>query len=143
MKRRTLMVATLFLVLAGCATTGKEYSEMQSSVSPLKQGEGRVYFYRESSMVGAAVQPEIRLNGDDVGTSTPGGFFFVDRPAGSYQAHAATEVDRMISFTLADGETKYIRTSPTLGVIVGHVEFTLVDQAQAKKEMAELHYTGD
>jgi hypothetical protein len=142
MKRRTFLAATVAALLAGCATSGMRPSEMKSSMAPLRPDEGRVSFYRAASMVGAAVQPEIKLNEVAVGTSKPGGFFYVDRPAGSYEAHASTEVDRMVSFALAPGETKYIRTSPSSGVLIGRINFELMNPSEAQAQMASLHYTG-
>jgi hypothetical protein len=115
---------------------------MKSTMAPLKPEEGRIFFYRAASPIGAAVQPDIKLDGVVVGTSTPGGFFCVDRPAGTYEAHAATEVDRMVSFALAPGETKYIRTSPSFGVLIGRINFELMNASEAQVEMASLHYTG-
>jgi hypothetical protein len=142
MRRRTFLAATIAALLAGCATSGMRPSELKSSMAPLKPDEGRIFFYRAASPIGAAVQPEIKLNGVAVGTSKPGGFFYVDRPAGSYEAHAATEVDRMVSFALTPGETKYIRTSPSFGVLIGRVNFELMNASEAQAEMASLHYTG-
>jgi len=139
--RSLLWVGTLAL-LAGCAGSGPKFQEMKSSLPVLRQGDGRVFFMRSGSMFGAAIQPEIRLNGEVVGTSVPGGFFFVDRAAGNYEAHASTEVERKLTFTLAAGETKYVRTSPSFGVLVGRINFDLVDPAQAATELDELSFTG-
>ena len=141
MNRRTFLAASIASLLVGCATSGMRPSELRSSLAPLKPDEGRIFFYRAASPVGAAVQPDIKLNGVAVGTSRPGGFFYVDRPAGKYEAHAATEVDRMISFALAPGETKYIRTSPSFGVLIGRINFELMNPSEAQAQMASLHYT--
>ena len=141
MNRRTFLAASIASLLVGCATSGMRPSELRSSLAPLKPDEGRIFFYRAASPVGAAVQPDIKLNGVAVGTSKPGGFFYVDRPAGKYEAHAATEVDRMISFALAPGETKYIRTSPSFGVLIGRINFELMNPSEAQAQMASLHYT--
>ena len=142
MKRRTFLAATIAALLVGCATSGMRPSELKSSLTPLEPDEGRIFFYRTASPLGAAVQPEIKLNGVAVGTSKPGGYFYVDRPAGKYEAHASTEVDRMVSFVLAPGETKYIRTSPSFGVLVGRIKFELMSASEAEVQMASLHYTG-
>lgn len=142
MNRRTFLVATFAALLVGCATSGKRHSEMKSSLAPLKTDDGRIFFYRVASPFGAAVQPGIKLNNVAVGTSKPGGFFYVDRPAGRYEAHATTEVERTVSFALAPGETKYIRTSPSFGVLIGRINFELMKASEAQVEIASLHYTG-
>lgn len=135
------LAAAAGAVLAGCAS-GVKYQEMASSIPSLKAGEGRVFFLRSSSMMGAAIQPEIRLNGEVVGHSKPGGFFFVDRPAGNYVASTSTETEKTASFTLAAGETKYVRTSPSFGVMVGRIVVELETPDKAKAELPSLSFTG-
>ncbi len=129
-------------LMAGCAS-GVKHSEMASSIPSLKSGEGRVYFMRSASMFGAAIQPDLRLNGQVVGESKPGGFFFVDRPAGKYVASASTETEKTLSFVLDAGETKYVRSSPSLGLMVGRVVLELETPDKAKEELGSLSYTGD
>ncbi|CAG2150537.1 DUF2846 domain-containing protein [Cupriavidus plantarum] len=138
---RLLLAGFAVSLMAGCAS-GVKHSEMAASLPTLKQGEGRVYFMRSASMFGAAIQPDIRLNGDVVGESKPGGFFFVDRPAGKYVASTSTETEKTISFALDAGETKYIRSYPTFGVVVGRVVLELTPPDQATTALADLSYTG-
>lgn len=144
MKRTFLKLAAIALVagLAGCAS-GVKHQDMASSIPSLKAGQGRVYFLRSSSMFGAAVQPDIRLNNEVVGASKPGGFFFVDRPAGNYMASATTETEKAASFVLQPGETKYLRTSPAMGLLVGRIVISIEEAAKAQAELASLSYTGD
>jgi len=142
MKLKTLFVLSAIALLAGCASGGMKPAELKASMPVLKPDEGRVYFYRNASMFGAAIQPDIKVGDTVVGTSRPGGFFFVDRPAGDYEAHASTEVERKLSFALAPGENKYIRTSPSFGIMVGRINFELVNAPEAEGEMASLSYTG-
>lgn len=142
MIRRFVLAAALVgtTVLTGCAT-GPKFSEMSSTIPALKAGEGRMYFFRSDSMFGAAIQPDVRLNNVVVGTSKPGGFFYVDRPAGSFSAAASTETEKTLSFTLDAGETKYIRTSPSMGLLVGRIQLELEDPAKAKAEIEKLSFT--
>jgi hypothetical protein len=145
MKRTFLKLAggmLVGLVLAGCAS-GIKHKDMAASMPSLKSGEGRIYFLRSASMVGAAIQPEVRLNGHVVGVSRPGGFFFVDRPAGNYVASAATETEKQASFVLNAGETKYVRTSPSFGIVVGRIVVELETPEKATAELPSLGYTGD
>jgi hypothetical protein len=143
MIRRIALAATVLAgaFLAGCAS-GPKFSEVSSSIPSIPAAEGRIYFFRSSSMMGAALQPDVRLNGEVVGTSKPGGFFYVDRPAGSYTAAASTDKDKAATFTLAVGETKYLRTSPTFGVLVGGIAVELADPQKAQAEIQTLSLTG-
>lgn len=143
MKRicRTLAGAGSVLLLAACAS-GPTYRDVAASIPTLDGHLGRLYFLRSASILGAAIQPVIQLNGQIVGRSTPGGFFYVDEPPGTYTVITATEVEREITFDLAAGQTRYVRTAAGLGVLVGHVTPSLVWPETAEAEIQSLHYTG-
>jgi Protein of unknown function (DUF2846) len=142
MKFSGLIAITVVLGLTGCAASGPKLAEMQSSMPTLKADQGRVYFYRASGLVGAGLQPSVMLDGSAVGDSKPGGFFYVDTNAGSHEAVTSTEVSNKVTFALDKGEVKYVRTKATMGVLVYRIVPELVGQDEAKKEMAELSYTG-
>jgi hypothetical protein len=144
MKRTFLKFAAVSLaslVLAGCAS-GVKHKDMLSAMPSMGPGQGRIYFFRSNSFVGAALQPEIRLNAEAVGKSMPGGFFYVDRPAGKYVAAASTETEKTLTFDLAAGETKYVRSSTSFGIVVGRVILDLETAAKANEELGDLSYTG-
>jgi hypothetical protein len=143
--RRTFLkfaAAAAVVAIAGCAATGAKYEQVASTFPALKANEGRIVFLRDTGMVGAALQPEIKLNGQVVGKSQQSGFFYVDRPAGNYTATAATETEKVLTFTLDPGETKYVRSYVTMGVLVGRVNLELVEPNKARAMLTELSYTG-
>ena len=143
MNRRLIIGACaigIAALAAGCAT-GPKYAEVASSMPKLGADQGRVYFFRSSSMFGAAIQPDVRLNGQVVGVSKPGGYFYVDRPAGNYVASTSTETEKTASFILAPGETKYLRTSPSFGVLVGRIVVELETPEKAQTELPSLSLT--
>ena len=137
---RKVLALCAFTLLAGCATGGARYAEVNVAAPKLAPDRGRIYFYR-TSILGLAIQPDIKLNGESVGSAAPGGFFFVDRPKGSYVASSATEVESKVAFALAAGETKYVRTSISMGLVVGHMNFELVSKSVAEGELASLNQT--
>lgn len=140
---RTLRFIALFVLmafLAGCAASGPKMSEIKSTIPAVGKDQGRIYFYRTASMLGAAVTADLRLNGDVVGRSTRGSFFFVDRPAGNFEVATSTETEKKVTFALSDGETKYVRTYVGMGLFVGRIIPELVNADQADKEMADLAY---
>jgi hypothetical protein len=137
---RLLAVAAV-VVLAGCAT-GPKLAEVKSQIPTLKPDEGRIYFYRDSTPIGAGIQPDIMLNGAKVGDSVPGGFFFVDQSPGAKEVSTSTEVERKLTFTLDRGQTRYVRTTVGMGLLVYRVYPELIDNATGEKEMADLSYTG-
>lgn len=137
-----LCAALSFSVLLSACASGPKLAEMQSAIPTLKAEQGRIYFYRNSSMFGAAIQPSITLNGTMVGDSKPGGFFFVDQAPGAQEVVTATEVEKKLTFTLEPGQTRYVRTSIGMGVLAGRVYPELVDATTGEKELQESSYIG-
>ncbi|GAB7543144.1 hypothetical protein CS8_028150 [Cupriavidus sp. 8B] len=130
------------ILATGCAT-GPSYEEVKQTMPPLRAGEGRIFFLRSSSLVGAAIQPELRIDEEVVGRSRPGGFFYADRKPGSYVASGTTEVETRFLFDLAAGETKYLRSAITIGFLAGRLQLTEDSAANAKGELPSLAYTGE
>lgn len=131
----------LVLVFSSCAT-GPKYSAIKGSLPQLAPKEGRIYFYRTGNPFGSAIQPDVNLNGEKIGRSTPGGFFFVDRSPGNYEVVLSTEVEKKLTFTLDRGQIRYVRMSVGLGAIVYRVFPTLVEETKGISEMKGLSYTG-
>lgn len=136
-----IVLILLAAALAGCTTSGPKYSEIKSSIPELSPDQGRIYFYRPGPL-GVAVKPNIVLNGSVVGELLAQGFFFVDRPPGTYLAIARTESEASVQIPLAANETRYVRGSLTLGLFVGRPQLVLTDARDAMIELVELAYTG-
>ena len=140
-----MKIAALVLIaaaLTGCAASGPKYQSMASTLPAVGADQGRIYFYRNAAMMGGAVTADIHLDGKVVGESKQGGFFYVDAKPGSHEARTSTEAENKLSFVLDKGETKYVRTKIQMGLLVGRVVPELVNEAEAKKELGELSYTG-
>lgn len=138
---RRLAIVACATLLAACAS-GPKHAEVQSSIPALKATEGRLYVYRSGSMMGAAIQPNVVVNGKVVGESKPGGFFFVDLPAGTVEVLTSTEVEKKLTLTLDAGQTRYVRTTVGFGLLVYRVYPELVDNKEGAKEIAETSYIG-
>ena len=141
MKKVLNVLALLFLsvVITGCAS-GTKFSEMQGSLPDLNPDSGRIYIYR-TAVFGAAIQPDVFLNGEKVCKAVPQGLIYLDKEPGDYKIRASTEVTRAVSFTLDPGQTRYIRLDVTMGFFMGHVSPVLVDEEKAKKEILKCKYT--
>ena len=132
-----LLLASIIL-LVSCAS-GIPFTQLNPSLNPEDPGSGRVFFYRPSA-AGAAVQPQILLNGDSIGTAVSHGFFYLDLPPGKYEVVTSTEVKRKLSFILDKGQTRYVRFNISIGFFVGHVYGELVDQDEAIKQIEKCKY---
>jgi hypothetical protein len=102
---------------------------------------GRIYLYR-TSVLGAAIQPKVKLNGEVIGKAVPKGFFYVDKKAGNYEIMTSTEVKRKLSLTLDEGQTRYVRLNISMGFFVGHVYPKLVESQVGEKEIQNCRYIG-
>lgn len=138
MKKLVLISLGFFILLTGCAT-GPKYLEVKDTIPSLNYEYGRMYFYR-TSVLGAAIQPQILVNGASVGKAVPGGFFYVDRPPGEYEVITTTEVERELSFILEEGQTRYIRLDISMGFFVGHIYPNLIEPEVAKEEITKCSY---
>lgn len=140
LRRIRFLAAGMFvLAVAGCAS-GPRYAAAQHGIPPLAADMGRLYVYR-SSMMGIAVQPDVTLDGQTVGSAVPEGFFYVDRPAGTYTIATSTEPNRAVTVTLAPGQTRYVRLDVDFGWWLYPVYPTLVGSAAGEHAVRGLRYT--
>ncbi|MDM0046970.1 hypothetical protein QTH91_20935 [Variovorax dokdonensis] len=141
MKRWHLWLATALLaLLTGCAS-GPRYSDVYQNIPPPAEDQGRILFYR-SSVLGAAVQPDLRLDGNVVGSFSPRGFFYVDRPLGRYTAQARTEVEARLDIDVIPQRTSYVEMSIGIGFLVGQPRLKLRTPVEALPELNDLAYIG-
>jgi hypothetical protein len=143
MKTNSLLYVLLAIVgvaLSGCAT-GPKFGDINSTLPQLKSDSGRIYIYR-TAILGAAIQPDVKLDGQVVGSAKPKGFFYVDCAPGGHQISSSTEVTRTLSLTLDAGQVRYVRLNISMGFLVGHVYPELVEPDQGKDDLAGCSYIG-
>jgi hypothetical protein len=128
------------LVLSACAS-GLKFAEINPAIAPSNLDQGRIFFYRPSSL-GAVLRPSVVVNGETVGEAVSWGFFYIDRPPGSYEVVTSTEVKRKVSFVLEPGQTRFVRFSTSFGFFLGHVFGELVEADQGESEIRGCKYTG-
>ena len=140
--KQIILFSIMGMLMMSCATSGPMYSEMVDSTPQITSANGRVYIYRTSAL-GAAIQPAVELDGGVVGKAVPMGFFFVDCAAGNHRIATSTEVERELTFSLDEGQTRYVRLDVSMGFFVGHVYPNLVEQEKAISEIESCHYIGE
>jgi hypothetical protein len=129
------------LTFVGCAT-GPSFADYQTTVQPVAQDMGRIWFYRPSKMIGAAVQPMVRINDTPVAKAQPGSYFYADRAPGEYKISCSTEWTHKKMLQLGAREEKYVRLTMAPGLVVGHVIPSIVDAEKGLREIAKCkHYT--
>lgn len=141
-KRHTLfagMIAGIFLLLTLMAcSTGRQFDFLESKLPKLPPNEGRIYFYRLDTTIGWQNEPDILLNGEKVGRSVTGEFFYVDVKRGNYEVTCAGSSEKPVTFSLERGEVVYIRTG--YDVFKSKVYAKKVRAHWARDEMQELKY---
>ena len=140
--KQIILFSIMGMLMMSCATSGPMYSEMVDSTPQIISANGRVYIYRTSAL-GAAIQPAVELDGGVVGKAVPMGFFYVDCAAGNHRIATSTEVERELTFSLDEGQTRYVRLDVSMGFFVGHVYPNLVEQEKAISEIDSCHYVGE
>lgn len=140
MKHKLLITLIAISSLAGCAS-GPAFQKYSASIPVIPVEQGRIYIYRKN-IFATAIQPKVWLNEQVIGKAIPKGFFFVDRPAGTYQVKTSTEATRTLKFNLQSGEEKYVRLEPKIGAFIGHIKPVLVDSDVGKSEITQTKYTG-
>jgi hypothetical protein len=135
------LLAVLAL-LQGCAATGPEGIDRAGRLNEVPPGYGRIVFYRSDSILGAAIQPDTRLDGQVVGQSRPGGFFYVDASPGKHTASASTETTSTLDIAVVAGQTHYVRSAIGFGIAVGRVTLCVESVFTAKGELMGLSYSG-
>ena len=136
--RSIVMGVGLAAIATGCAS-GPKFSEYRATVSPPVAGNGRIWVYRPSAL-GMAVQPDVKLDDRAVGNAVPHGFFHVDTQPGNHQVSVTTEWKHETPLTVATNMDSYVRLEMMMGLFVGHVIPKEVPEAQAVKEMKNLHF---
>lgn len=136
MRTWTLATIMILCVLSGCGL-GPTYREFSPTLAAVPPGDGRMFFYR-TSIFGATLQPSILVNGEKVGTSSAGGFFYIDRPAGEYTIHTSNSKNRALTIVLDSGEVYFVRFRAAFPATV-YPE--LVDAETAEEEIANCNYT--
>jgi len=138
---KALVICVAVLAIQGCASSGPLFTEMPQAQQGPKPDMARVYIYR-TTIVGAAIQPDVMMNGQGIGSAVPKGFFYVDQPAGNYKISTSTEVERSLSLSLEPGQTTFVRLGVSMGFFVGHIYPELVENAEGRKDIAACHFTG-
>ena len=139
-KFQFLSVILSLIVLTGCAT-GPSFQEQSASIPTASPDSARIYVYR-TAVLGAAIQPAVKVNDEIVGKAVPKGFFYIDRPAGNYTISASTEAKRNLTIALEPGDERYVRLEVKIGLLVAQVKPVLVENSIGQQQIAGTKYVG-
>lgn len=128
------------VVIAGCAS-GPRFGNVERKLATLPEGMARVYVYR-TGLFGAAVRPDVYLNGYRVGDCAPNEVFYQDVWPGRFEAVAVTTTERRLAFSIAAGEIKFVKCSVGTGFLFGQGRLEIVDAVDARRAIQDLEFVG-
>lgn len=127
-------------LLASCASSSNTDAS-GSADAAIPSDKGRIVFYRPGGIYGLAQRAAILLDGQKVGTSTPGAKFHVDAMPGAHIITVPNILypgENRLELTVAGGEASYVKTSIGGSAYAGRTNIDLVPAAQGAQESAKL-----
>ena len=137
---KILCVAVAAALLFGCAS-GVTVSESEVARAEVPKGKSRIAVYR-TNLLGAAVQPTVRVDGKDTGRCTPQGVFYVEVKPGQHTLSATTEAQKTSYLSVAEGEVAYVKCSIGFGLLIGQPRLDVVSSSVGRTDTRNLKVTG-
>ena len=126
--------------LAGCAT-GQKTSDVPASQTSLAPSTARIAIYRDG-ILGAALQPRVKVDGRKTGSCQPNAVFYVDVAPGTHEVSAATETTDSIFVDARAGQTHYVECSIGFGIFLGRPKLIEVTSGTGRGKVRELVFKG-
>ena len=104
----------------------------------VRTDEDRLYFYRPNDSLFPAVRPEVIINGHKVGVSVVGEAFYRDAQPGRYEIFLTSDDEDLLTVTLTQGQTQYVRTSIAMGWLGPRLAPTSVEPELGELEVQSL-----
>ncbi|WP_218015086.1 DUF2846 domain-containing protein [Cobetia sp. 5-25-4-2] len=135
--------AVFLSVMTGCASvnmTPIEDSTEAKKFGMPNEGMAGIYIYRRDSMFGAAIKKDIWIDGDCVGETAPGIFFYEQVKGGeNYKISTESEFSpNALSLAVQPGANYYIEQYMKVGMFVGGANLRLVDADKGMLEVSSL-----
>ena len=105
----------------------------------MKEGQALIVFYREQRMAGAAIQFRVNQNAVPIGSLTNGSMMFRDVDPGQYGFSSEVVTGDSLSLTVEAGNIYFVQGTVRMGYFAGRPKFTVVDEATARKAIANIN----
>ncbi len=144
MLKKILFIGAFSTLFAGCASvpTSTDHNAVQQLKlfpSPA-EGQAGLYLYRSNSVVGASLKKDIWVDGNCIG-ETARGIFFYTEVMGGQEHEIATESEfspNIIKLNTESGKNYFIQQYIKPGAIVGGANLKVVDESTGKAEVQKL-----
>lgn len=137
MKRRgsIWLVVLLTALLSACTSTVEPESAAVRFAAP--EGKARIYFYRTGVPFLIALQPVFVVNAKAVGRAVHDEVFYRDAFPGRYQVFMASDPETVLSFTLEEGEVKFVKAVIDFSITGSRISAALVEEKTGRQEIGD------
>tara|TARA_B100001057_G_C22419529_1_gene782980 strand:+ start:145 stop:609 length:465 start_codon:yes stop_codon:yes gene_type:complete len=143
MKNKVIVCSALLLGLSGCAsvpTADSTVSNQAKSFEAPQKGSSGIYVYREDAFVGAALKKYVYVDGECIGETAPG-IFFYHEVEGNKEHQVSTESEfseNHLTIYTEEGRNYFVNQYIKMGVFVGGAGVELVDESKGKAEVSKV-----
>ena len=143
MKNKVILCSALLLGLSGCAsvpTADSTVSNQAKSFEAPQKGSYGIYVYREDAFVGAALKKYVYVDGECIGETAPG-IFFYHEVEGNKEHQVSTESEfseNHLTIYTEEGRNYFVNQYIKMGVFVGGAGVELVDESKGKAEVSKV-----
>ncbi|MDX5377812.1 MAG: DUF2846 domain-containing protein [Halomonas sp.] len=140
---KTTAAMAVLALMTGCASVNmasqQESSQAKQFEAP-EEGMAGVYVFRKQSPFGAALKKDIWIDGECIGESARGVFFY-HQVEGGQEHEVATESEfspNTLSLMTESGNNYFVEQYIKIGAFVGGANLRLVDEEQGMEEVSKL-----
>ena len=136
---KNVLVGLVLTGIVGFSTTVYAEKFGKHELPAISEGQGRIIIYRTKSIFGAAMRPEIYIDGKSVGKSKRATVGYLELSPGMHVVSAGTILysgdDGATDVEIVEGEDVYVRVSMGASAFAGksNVAVTTLKQAKEKK----------
>jgi len=142
-KVKTFAVSMMLSLMTGCASVNMAPKQMSEAAKQFKEpaeGMAGVYIFRKDTPVGGALKKDIWIDGNCIGESAKGVFFYQQVDGGT-EHEIATESEfspNTLILLTESGRNYFVEQYLKMGLFVGGADLEVVDEQEGMKEVSKL-----
>jgi len=129
----------LAIGLSGCTGNGPQFT---AAKQPTK-GKGILYVYRPSSLMGAGMHYDVKVDNKVIGSMDNGEYMSIELSPGRKTVSATTESTTTLPVVIQKGKMTCVRAGIGFGVVVGRPTLEHVDNVTCLKEIKDTKKSTD
>ncbi len=136
---RAGFILALLGACSGSPGPPPEHGTATAAPPPALTGNhGRIYFYRTAFPWMVAVEPDVIVNGQRVGSSRHDRYFHKDAAPGRYEVFLTSDPEHPLYLTVEAGRTRFVKTVVRFAATGTKLTAELVEESEARREIAAL-----